>query len=1404
MKTSFPTKSQKNGVGFKPLIATSLALALGMSVGNASNGQAPSISFGSNTTQTPTINWLGSDGYYKMSHNNGSALDNFTFYLETSSNHSTTTTDTTSTSYTAHISTSVDSLTLSTTSNGIQMGENGTGTLTIGGGNKSNGHSKDMTLNLHNLLDSNHYAFKGNLSIDNWQTGGTTAKIGGKGIKGNVTLKAVAGTNTFTFNNNAGIEGNLILRGGNHNITFGNNTNSSTTPHTPTITGNIQATGGNTTIKGLTTLTGNLNATSGNTTIKGLTTLEGNISVSRDARSTIFFSGDSSLKSTSISLDSGEGGTVYTKNQIIFNGSSAKIGEEGKTTDITITLRPYYTGASWQHSGTNTILSNASSNTFSIGNFKTSGNYGGSNPQAKTLNILSLNSSSNNISINTTQSSYGNNIIGKNLVTTNNADDPIIAYNSTLFGSNTPTIQNGFFTEFIKSTHSAEGTFVFGANNNNNSIIANANGKNYININGDTTIKGNILSSVSSSSDAIRGHNNLIVLTGTSAKLGESDKAISIKVNNSGGNPYERNSNNTLLLGASSNSVVLTEISAIGTTASRAYQNFNALSFNNSDTTPAQTLGAIKANYGSNIIGANLITQENGYDTAIFGNATNPSIQQDNMSAIFTKDTYTAKGTFSLASISVDNTVGGNYINVENINISDEVKANATGIISDNNSYGQKYADNIIYTNGSGTNSIQGNIIAESGSYFAYGRNIIIFAGEGENTFGGNISASVRGINSFTLGGNSTFEGNLSTTGGENNIALSKSGTTLTLKGATNQITTLTALASIDNNVNQCNTLILDSTNSSIATSIDTLENGNNLKINFKGGNDKSITLTLKGFENGNANIRSVSASSGTNNTLAFNQSATIMDQINSTSVASGKGLTLQVNSSATLHTQGGIDKGNGGAINVALNGGTLTFGTSSNHISNLSGNGVINLNHTPNTLQATQKVTNDARLRNSLTIDSFTSGEATFKLFASSIQNDRVIFNGGNNGAKAIITLIGESDIHDIAYSSHLGADNTLVAQTKNGSGIVVEGGESLIGIDRIKVELITTSDNQITNYYVGKIIDLGVDPVFQEMANTALMINYDLFLANFNSLNKRMGELRENDSNHGVWARIFGGSTSHSFGAGGKSDYVTIQGGYDYSIEVGESARNYMGIALAYGSSSTKSKMINITANTSLISSIGLDNISSNIIEVGLYNSYVADSGWYNDTILKFDYILSKFSMSNNSSSMNKIKNFATILSDEFGYRYKFAENEKGNWYIDPQVEISMGYFNQSDFARTIFDSSSELYAYQDAIFTLRTRAGASLGKKFNTENGFATLYAGAFYECDYIKGGDLGANGGGSQTIAQLDRVESNGRAIVNVGSNIELTKGARMYIDVEKSFGDKQRVHMQFNLGARYSF
>ncbi|WP_027327074.1 autotransporter outer membrane beta-barrel domain-containing protein [Helicobacter pametensis] len=433
--------------------------------------------------------------------------------------------------------------------------------------------------------------------------------------------------------------------------------------------------------------------------------------------------------------------------------------------------------------------------------------------------------------------------------------------------------------------------------------------------------------------------------------------------------------------------------------------------------------------------------------------------------------------------------------------------------------------------------------------------------------------------------------------------------------------------------------------------------------------------------------------------------------------------------------------------------------------------------------------------------------GEAAFEVYVGGGKNDTVTFKSASKqdgNSNSVATIVASGDIHTILNGD---GQTHKLATVENGAKVNMEvkGGERLIG--GVIVETVLTPKNGGNNgeYYLGKGIDKGTPVQYQEVARSALTTGYDLYLANFNSINKRMGELRDNPYSQGVWARVFGGSTSSDFGSGSTTNYVTLQAGYDYSLSF-NNAKNYMGIALAYAKSWTKGNALSMNGLIGASETISLSNVDSDMVEVGIYNSYVADNGWYNDTILKFDYIMSKFALSNRSDFYTDTDNFAIVLSDEFGYRYKFGDDE--SWYIDPQAEVALGYFNQTDFNRAMQDasglSSTTLNAKQENILTLRGRAGMSLGKRFTTDQGFVSLYVGTFYEYDYIYGGNASLVGREGGKSISLNGLESNGRIIVNTGSNIALTESTRLYIDVEKSFGDKQRTHMQFNFGARYSF
>ena len=617
------------------------------------------------------------------------------------------------------------------------------------------------------------------------------------------------------------------------------------------------------------------------------------------------------------------------------------------------------------------------------------------------------------------------------------------------------------------------------------------------------------------------------------------------------------------------------------------------------------------------------------------------------------------------------------------------------------------------------------------------------------------------------------------------NIGVNFAGTTsaLTLKGSTNTIKNITA------NATTSSTLTLDASANAVTATIGSV--GGNLGVTMKGSSN-SATLNLNGGE-----ITSVTSSGdATHNIINFNSGTTTIKGFSASSTNNGLSLNLDGgNLSLKSITADGTTSGsnNSASVNVTVGNNSTLLLDGANKINSLSGNGGI-IDFVGTASGASSKTFS---ARSTLTTKTF-SGDLNAIVYASKTSADQIIVTDTNSNSSGTLTILAQGDIHEILSITQ--ADEVVVAQVKD-SGVKVQGGESVIDGMVLDLSVVqkdgsgSGGNGTTTEYIIGKSVNKGIENSIQEVTNTALTVNYDLFLANFNSLNKRMGELRDNPYSQGVWSRVFGGAMSNEFGSGSKTEYVTLQAGYDYSLALGD-ARNYMGIALAYGSSWTKAND-GIGATTS-----SLSNVNSSMVEVGIYNSYVMDSGWYNDTIFKFDYIMSDFTLTAGSNtSDNSTNNFAIILSDEFGYRYKFGGDK--SWYIDPQVEVGFGYFNQSDFNHAL-NATTTMTATQDTILTLRTRAGASLGKKFTAQKGFASVYVGAFYEYDYINGGDAETTLSGGLVGNQLNNLKSNGRAIVNIGSNIELSEGVRMYIDVEKSFGNKQRVDMQFNFGARYSF
>lgn len=433
---------------------------------------------------------------------------------------------------------------------------------------------------------------------------------------------------------------------------------------------------------------------------------------------------------------------------------------------------------------------------------------------------------------------------------------------------------------------------------------------------------------------------------------------------------------------------------------------------------------------------------------------------------------------------------------------------------------------------------------------------------------------------------------------------------------------------------------------------------------------------------------------------------------------------------------------------------------------------------------------------------------------------SDRVIIHssqGNKGGVHNLGVVFSYWDYANLSSISYNGGDiktegNIAVASVSNDSKVTLNPTEIVVGFNSIlpSFEKISTTEqgiidsdsnnNTYTTYFLSSARDMGVAPVTQEVTSSVFALNYDLFLANFNSLNKRMGDLRDNPYSQGAWGRIFNGQLSNDFGLGSQNNYTTLQAGYDYDFGL-ENARNYLGVAFSYGFSISE-----MSSNAKdALQSREIKDIFSNSIELALYNAYISDNGFYSDSIAKFSYLMSDFNLTNNATTESlSVNNYALSLSEEVGYVFTLGESKE--WSITPQAELGLGYYSSSDLTQV----AGEFYldAKADSLLMLRARVGSMVGydfKQFTQGKDIqASLYAGLSYEFDYLNGGDIELTPNVGEKTLTKSALSSDGRGVLNIGTNLAIKDNTRLYVDFQTSFGGKINTDYQINIGARFSF
>ena len=374
-------------------------------------------------------------------------------------------------------------------------------------------------------------------------------------------------------------------------------------------------------------------------------------------------------------------------------------------------------------------------------------------------------------------------------------------------------------------------------------------------------------------------------------------------------------------------------------------------------------------------------------------------------------------------------------------------------------------------------------------------------------------------------------------------------------------------------------------------------------------------------------------------------------------------------------------------------------------------------------------------------------SGEGTLKV-ADATANQMEV----TNVRDAILKVT--TDKQDVEL-----AELTKVASSENGAEsaakiVAITGGSVY---DEISAEVTgygTVSENDNKTVAEANI-------AANDMAAVGLMS----WRAEMNDMNKRMGELRNANGEHGVWVRMVRGESEYN---SVKNQYNQYQLGYDEKLSVDK--RWTVGAAISY---------------TDAENNFAQGNGESTNKAFSIYGSKLNADGTFVDLIAKYARLENEFEIVSGMGDAEYDAN-GYSFSAEFGKR---IQQGNGLW-IEPQVELTYGKVGSADYV-----TARGVKVAQDSMESLVGRVGFSLGKDIKDGN----VYARASYLYDFE--GETQAT---LNNDAVLKQDLGGGWWEVGVGANINLSKATYIYADVEKTFGGEVDTNWQWNLGVRYSF
>ena len=420
--------------------------------------------------------------------------------------------------------------------------------------------------------------------------------------------------------------------------------------------------------------------------------------------------------------------------------------------------------------------------------------------------------------------------------------------------------------------------------------------------------------------------------------------------------------------------------------------------------------------------------------------------------------------------------------------------------------------------------------------------------------------------------------------------------------------------------------------------------------------------------------------------------------------------------------------------------------------------------------------------------------GDITFTNFTRSNNfGELVIENLKGASTFNLRTDIASQQSDKIIISKSSDANRTVSAEGTHTINLINNGSAQTTGNEKLTLveiddnatntaEFKTNHDVELGGYQYslnkdGKDYVLTGKPITSSAMASAgfLNANYLMNYVETQTLLKRLGDMRTSGKFGDVWLRGFTGKLD-SFSGGKLSKFDMSYHGFQFGADkqLSENSPLVIGafVGQTYGNPDYKN---------------GDGSLRS--FNTGIYATYLDNSGFYIDGVVKYDRQKNHFKVKDTAN--NRIQGTGHSnglgLSMELGQKFKIND-----FYIEPQTQFSYSHQNGNSI-----NASNGLKVKLGNYNSLIGRASALLGYEFNSDENSINIYAktGIVREFD----GD---------TYYKLNNHKESHSFKGNwwnngVGINANFNQKHNIYLDLESSPGNKFDL-LQVNGGYRYSF